>query len=230
MRTTAVLLAAGKGLRVNSSIPKQFLDICGKELWEYSFETVHRVHTIDRIVIVTLREWVKHIRQRLTNVPKDKVVEVIEGGEKRQDSVYNALVFISEDRPDIVAIHDTARPMASQQHFVNCINAAMEYGACTLASEVIDTMIRAKNEHIIKVVPRAGLYHVQTPQCFKFDIIYKAHNNAKAKDTFYTDDATLVLNELAIDVKIILGERTNIKITSRSDIELLRCLIAKKGK
>ncbi len=227
MKVGAILLAAGKGIRANLNVPKQFIEINGREMWEYPFEIAYRISKVEDIIIVTLGEWVKHIEEKV-GCKRKKSVTVIEGGDKRQESVYNALKFMSDRDIDVVAIHDTARPMVSKDNFIDCINMAIKYSACTVVSEVVDTMVIVQNDSIEDIAPRSVLYHVQTPQCFQFDVIWRAHNNARENHNVYTDDATLVLKELSMDIKIVKGSRLNIKVTSSEDIELVKYLMSRK--
>ncbi|MCD6419250.1 MAG: 2-C-methyl-D-erythritol 4-phosphate cytidylyltransferase [Synergistetes bacterium] len=227
MKIGAILLAAGKGTRANLNIPKQFIRINGKEMWEYSFEIAYRISKVEDIIVVTLGEWIKHIEEKV-GCKREKSITVIEGGNKRQESVYNALKFMSDRDIDVVAIHDTARPMVSENNFIDCINMAITHSACTVVSGVVDTMVIVRNDSIEDIAPRLVLYHVQTPQCFQFDVIWRAHNNAREKYNAYTDDATLVLKELSMDVKVVKGNRLNIKVTSSEDIELVKYLMSRK--
>ena len=148
---------------------------------------------------------------------------LIAGGVERQDSVYNGLKAVDSDG-GIVLIHDGVRPFVRQEHLVACINGAAELGACILGIPAFDTVkkVNATNE-ITQTLKRDKLWLAQTPQAFQLKLIIKAHEAAKQEGFIATDDASLV-ERLGEIVKIIPGNRGNIKITNQEDLKLAQAL------
>ncbi len=226
----ALVLAAGKSLRMKStSGPKQFLKVEGLPIFMYSVKAFQDNPNIDKILIVTLKEYVKKVAKETHQHHIDKLHSVIVGGETRQESSFHgikALKDIAKD-DDIILIHDAARPLLNQRiindHIIMC---QKEKAVMTVISSN-DTIIKGRDESLSETLNRDELFIVQTPQSFKYEIILKAHEEAfknGVKNAF--DDASLV-NCLGIDVKFIKGEKTNIKITTPEDLEMVKFYLHK---
>jgi 2-C-methyl-D-erythritol 4-phosphate cytidylyltransferase len=159
-----------------------------------------------------------------------QVSAIIEGGATRPDSVRNALARISarhEPAETGVLIHDAARPLVTQQIIADCVSALREHDAIGTAVPTSDTILTVENGVIAHVPPRETQYRAQTPQCFRLDVIVRAHALAAADPAFTpTDDCGVVLRYLPdIPVHVVPGSESNIKITYPSDLAIAEALL-----
>ena len=222
----AIILASGSGTRmVGLDTPKQFCLVKGKPLFLYSVEAFNNNPLMDAIVIVAHPNYIEQVKQYCAGNNCSKVQLVIEGGKTRQESVYKGLKAIEGFAKgcDKVLIHDSARPLVSQDIITNNIKGCEKYGAVETAVKTNDTIVKAYEESS-EVLDRSNLYQVQTPQTFKYSIILKAHEEALKKGiTNASDDAQLVGN-----VHIVNGESTNFKITTNQDLKLFEAMLKKE--
>ncbi len=149
-------------------------------------------------------------------------VKITAGGAERQDSVRIALGLASAES-ELVIIHDAARPFAGPALFEACLGAAARSGAAIAAIPVADTLKRASEGLISATVPRAGLYQAQTPQAFRRGLLIAAHESARRKGITATDDADLV-ERMGEKIEIVEGSALNLKITTRSDLQMAEAL------
>lgn len=221
----AIIVAAGKGLRMQDSMRKQYLALDGKPILAHTLIAFKRCEQIDRIIVALPAEDIEFCRTEILPAARlDKETRLIVGGARRQDSVYNSLKTIETD-DGIVLIHDGVRPFVRQEHLLACIKGAYKHGACISGIPAFDTVkqVNAKNE-IVQTRRRDKLWLAQTPQAFQLKLIKKAHGAAKQDGFSGTDDASLV-ERLGAVVKILPGSRSNIKITDQEDLQLARALL-----
>lgn len=227
--TSAILLMAGDSLRSESPIKKQFAKFNNKELFLYPLETFYSVEEISNIFLVGQKEDFDYINEVLSNYNfENKEIYLLEGGSTRQKSVYNALKFINDHNiyTENVIIHDVARPLVSKKIILENLEALNNYlGTSTFLNESDSLIALNSNNEVENYLNREKIKKVQTPQAFKFDIIFQAHE--KYMDVSVNDDASLLLIE-EIKIKLINGSSLNFKVTSNEDLELLRLII--KGK
>jgi 2-C-methyl-D-erythritol 4-phosphate cytidylyltransferase/2-C-methyl-D-erythritol 2,4-cyclodiphosphate synthase len=201
-KIAALIVAAGSGERFGGDVPKQYLPLLGKTVLERSIEAFRGVAT-DIVVVVNA-----------DRIPAQSQLQYVAGGSTRQQSVQNGLAALRAAKPDIVLIHDAARPLISKQTINELIAAAEKSGAAIPALPVTDTIKRAK-EGGAQTENREGLFTVQTPQTFRFDLIDGLHE--KYKDKSLTDDAALCEAD-GHAVTFVPGQQDNIKITHPSDL------------
>lgn len=227
-----IILAGGSGSRMGSDIPKQFIDIYGKPLIIHTMESFDVNSNIDYIAVVCKSDWKEDLQIWARKFGINKLRWIVDGGDTRQTSTYNALSAIKEQcsKDDIVVIHDAARPLISQRIIDENIIRAKEFGAVDTVIPTPDTIVNSKDGQTINNVPvRKELYLGQTPQSFKYDLILRAHENAFKTNNFdATDDCQLVLN-LNEEVNFVTGDKLNFKITTFEDLVLLKAVI-KLGK
>ena len=221
----AIIVAAGKGIRMSDSVRKQYIALDGMPMLSRTLGVFNHCDLIDRIIVAVPEDDIDFCRNEIipaANMGKDPILVI--GGASRQDSVYNSLKSIETD-DGVVLIHDGVRPFVNPEHLVACIEGAREHGACILGIPAFDTVkhVNAKNE-IIQTQQRDTLWLAQTPQAFQLQLIKKAHEIAKQEGFMGTDDASLV-ERLGGVVKIIPGSRSNIKITNQEDLKLARALL-----
>jgi 2-C-methyl-D-erythritol 4-phosphate cytidylyltransferase len=221
----AIIVAAGKGIRMNDSVRKQYIALDGSSILSHTLYIFDSCQRVSQIILVVPKEDFDFCRNDILMPAKlQKDINLVAGGPERQDSVYNGLQIVEPD-DGIVVIHDGVRPFVRQEHLVACIKGAAEFGACIIGIPAFDTVkqVNAKNE-IVQTHKRDALWLAQTPQAFRAKLIKKAHEAAIQEGFIGTDDASLV-ERLGQTVKIIPGSRSNIKITSQEDLELARAIL-----
>ena len=223
----ALIVAAGLGTRMgHTDRPKQFLLINGKPLLVYTIEAFDKNLEINQIVVVTNKEHISEVKDLCKTYKLNKVKTVVEGGETRQQSVYNGLKSIKVNKEDIILIHDAARPLVGQRIITDNIHGCQFFDAVATAINATDTIIKSEDQKTITSgIDRNSLYQVQTPQTFKYGLILLAHENAiKNKLPNVTDDAKLVL-EMGHKVHLVEGDKYNFKITTSEDLKLFKALL-----
>lgn len=217
----AIILAAGNGTRLSNNIKKQFIKVHDKQLFLFSFDSFCSSN-IDKILIVSSKEDINYVRSLVSS--NEKFLDVIAGGETRQQSVKNALDYLkgilADD--DVILIHDAARPLIKFPLINEVINKTIEYDCCSLILPIKDTIISLSNNNYESTLERDKLASVQTPQGFKFKIIYEAHQ--KAIHSSATDDAQLV-KSLGLNIHLIKGDEQNFKITTNEDLNYFEYIL-----
>ena len=223
MKNIAIILAGGSGRRMGGALPKQFLEVNNRTILEYTIDNFERAECIDEIAIVTHPDYVDKMQQIISSNPWKKVTQVLLGGKERTDSTLSALrAYTNED--DRLLIHDGVRPMVSQQIIQNVCSALSEYNVVNLAIPAVDTIIEVKDGVMVAAPRRDLLRQVQTPQGFKRQTLALAYEIALADPDFMaTDDCGVVFKyHPASPIKIVDGETSNIKITYKEDLEILK--------
>jgi 2-C-methyl-D-erythritol 4-phosphate cytidylyltransferase len=211
MKIVALIAAAGKGKRMNARISKPFIPIFGKPILAYTIEKFEKCKLIDKIYLaVNSEEKELCSRDIIIKYNFTKVQELIDGGETRQDSIFNGLKALDKDT-DIVVIHDGARPLIEETIIQDSIEKAQKYGAAIAAIPIKDTVKKSGN------LNREEIWRAQTPQTFKYDLILPAYHKAYKDKYLATDDAA-ILERYGHKVKLIIGSEENIKITTPFDI------------
>ena len=217
----AIILAAGNGTRLSNNIKKQFIKIHDKQLFLFSFDSFCSSN-IDKILIVSSKEDINYVKSLVSS--NEKFLDVIAGGETRQQSVKNALDYLkgilADD--DVILIHDAARPLIKVPLINEVINKTIEYDCCSLILPIKDTIISLSDNNYESTLERDKLASVQTPQGFKFKIIYEAHLKAMHSST--TDDAQLV-KSLGLNIHLIKGDEQNFKITTNEDLNYFEYIL-----
>ncbi len=219
---SAIILAAGSGKRMNSALPKQYMDLAGLPVLTRTLMVFDKHPAIEHIFLVVSANDTAYCRQHiLSNNSWGKTVRLVTGGKKRQDSVYNGLKAAGANigEGEIVLIHDGARPFVSKDMITECIEGARECGACILGIPASDTLKRVDSRGIIYgTISRENVWMAQTPQAFSLKLIRDGFENAMKKGLSVTDDAA-VLESFGIPVRIIPGSRNNMKITTPEDFD-----------
>ncbi len=212
---------------MGTHIPKQFLDLAGRPVLAWTLTAFERADRIDRIVLVVRREDIDTCREQFGKKKFPKVVDMVAGGAERQDSVACGLQAIPQDA-DVVAIHDGARACVTSEEINAVVLAASERGAAVLGTPVTDTVKRVQGDQVAKTLDRSTLRAVQTPQAFRRDVIFRAHQAARESGYLGTDDTALV-ERLGETVTIVPGRADNIKITSIEDLDMGLHILEKRG-
>lgn len=219
----ALIVFAGTGSRIHSSIPKQFIKIAGHELVAYTINTFEKHPLIDEIVLVTSKEYYAYTQQFVYANDFRKVSLIVEGGDTRQASVRNGLNKTKYNDNDVVLIHDGDRPLLGDGLITRCLREMEHEDACTLFIKNEDTLKEISNKGRKDIINGVS-FDIQTPQCFRYGLIKELHN--KYKDENVTDDVSLVLLENQ-KVSYIEGNPNNFKVTEDRDLEYLKKVIGK---
>ena len=220
MKAGAIIPSAGEGRRLGGT-PKLFLTIRGQPLILHTLHPFLQNHAIKDIVVAVRGQDLERAKDLLKGLP----VKVIEGGKVRQETVRLALEAVDKSL-DLLAIHDGARPLLSPRLLQACLEAGDKFGAVVPAIPIYDT-IKKGDDWVKETVSREGLFTIQTPQVFRAELIREAHRKAYEEGYQATDDASLV-ERLGIKVRMIRGEKTNIKITDPEDLEIAERLLRKE--
>ena len=224
----AIILAGGYSKRIDSRVPKQLLKIEKKSILAYTLDVFEKYKQIDSIILVANRKYIPQFRNLIKKHRYKKIEQVCLGGRTRQQSVFNALK--KTKNCDYVIIHDGVRPFVTRRIISRAIKAAKEFGAAACAVKAVDTIVAADKGYIDSLLCRNKLWHIQTPQAFKFDLILHAHLNARSKKIFdSTDDAQLAM-KFGKKVIIVQGSYQNLKISSPFDLYLARLLLQNRRK
>ncbi|WP_243117063.1 2-C-methyl-D-erythritol 4-phosphate cytidylyltransferase [Natranaerovirga hydrolytica] len=219
-KVTGIVLAGGQGKRMASHIHKQYLKIEDHPIIVYTLMTFSRCNEIDEIILVVPKGEVDYNKKIINTYDLKKISKIVEGGEERYHSVYNALEHIKDDPNHYVLIHDGVRPFTTEKSIRTLINEMKKNKASILGVPVKDTIKKVDASHqVTSSEDRKELYAIQTPQGFRADIIKKAYRAfIKQSKKNITDDAMVVEQYTNETVKVIQGEYSNIKITTPEDL------------
>ncbi|HKL80332.1 MAG TPA: 2-C-methyl-D-erythritol 4-phosphate cytidylyltransferase [Mobilitalea sp.] len=225
-KTTAIIVAAGQGKRMNSPVAKQFLTLLGRPVLYYSLKAFEK-SSVDEIILVTGNSQVEFCKENIIEKYHiNKVSRVIEGGLERYDSVYRALSGM--DETDYVLIHDGARPFISTELIEKVIKTVIKHKACIVGTPVKETIKVVSQEGFITATPdRDTLWTAQTPQAFVFQSIKKAYEMLYMEEGVrrnITDDAMVYESYMKDTVMMVPGDYSNLKITTPEDLTLAQVL------
>ena len=239
-RCTAVVLAAGSGSRMHSSVPKQFMKLEGKPLIWYALQAVERSSIIDDCILVTGAEDISYMwREIVEKYGFSKVDMITAGGGERYESVARALAVLESgdmrvaNRNGYVFIHDGARPFLTEKILEDTYAAAYAYGACVAAMPSKDTVKLADSEgYAVQTPNRNSVWMVQTPQVFEVQMICEAYRRLagqlpvlQRQGIQITDDAMVVETMLNRHVKLVKASYENIKVTTQEDMKIAKVLL-----
>jgi 2-C-methyl-D-erythritol 4-phosphate cytidylyltransferase / 2-C-methyl-D-erythritol 2,4-cyclodiphosphate synthase len=215
----AIIVAAGKGKRMNNKVNKILLMLNDKPIIYHSIKPFEDSALIDKILLIANKDDIIDLNS-VINVNKFKKVDIIEGGEERQDSVYNGIRLLRNAKEDdIILIHNGVNPFVSSSLIDDIIKSAKENGACVAAIKTKDTIkVVDEDNFVIKTLKRERLWQMQTPQAAKYKLLVRAYVKAYNDNYYGTDDVELI-ERLGWRVKIVECDRENFKITTPIDME-----------
>ncbi|QER42433.1 2-C-methyl-D-erythritol 4-phosphate cytidylyltransferase [Thermodesulfobacterium sp. TA1] len=219
----AVIPAAGKGERLGEALPKQFLDIKEVPLLIRTLLTFEKCSHVDGIIIATHQAYLDHTKKLIQKFNLKKVLNVVEGGETRQKSVYKA-VKVAPLETKVFLVHDAVRPFVSESLIYEVIKATLSYGAAVPAIPVRDTLNLVENRLVKTNIPRKNLFHIQTPQGIKAELLLNCLERALTEGLDFSDESSL-LNHFGYPVYVVEGSWLNLKITFKEDLILAEKLI-----
>lgn len=218
MKVKVIIPASGSGERFGGKTPKQLIKHEGKEILISCLEKFNGIKVIDEIIVATKLEYFLRVTALIQKHKLRKILKITEGGERRQDSVYNALMNLECSNEDIILIHDAVRPFISRKKILEIIECAADNNCVIPGLPVSETVKRTNENNIVtETIDRSSLWTIQTPQAFRYDILLRSFKKAY-KDNYTGTDESAIVEYAGYKVKIIEGEKTNIKITYRRDI------------
>ena len=233
MKVAILLLAAGRGTRLGAEIPKAYLRLGPAPLLIHSaarlLAAVPETHRCELLVLVQPEDREAHLApclERLQKLlPTGAELKVVDGGATRQESMDRGLAATADDS-DLVIVHDAARALVSIEHTRTCIHTAATKGAALLAMPAIDTLKQVDGDRVLKTLNRDPIWHAQTPQIAKRDLLLRACQHARATEFQATDDAS-VLEHAGIEVTVVPSTAGNLKITHPDDLLLAEALLGR---
>ncbi len=240
MQVFAILPAAGLGTRMAGAQPKspsdpiapgspagappkQFLALDGVPILIHSLRTFAAVSRVTAIYVAVRRTEMERVEAQVAEHGFKGRVRVVEGGEKRQESVANALAALSAEADDIVLVHDAVRPLIDTATIERTIDAVARHGAAIVGLPAVDTIKQvertAHGALITATIPREVVVLAQTPQGFRYGLLKKAFAEATADGFVGTDEASVV-ERAGLPVAVVPGSQVNLKITQPGDLEL----------
>ncbi len=226
MRVSVIIVSAGKSTRMGG-INKQFLELSGIPVLIRSIMAFDEIENVSEIIVVTNKDSVSETEKMIEGFSFKKPIKVTDGGETRQQSVFNGFRLVSDDS-DFVTIHDGARPLVSENAIKCVIKDAQAHGASTLGVPVKDTIKVVENGFISDTPERSKLFIAQTPQTFEKALYKKGIENALENSMDFTDDCQLI-EAIGVKVFMTIGDYSNIKITTPEDIRLAEFFLSERN-
>ncbi|MBN1163460.1 MAG: 2-C-methyl-D-erythritol 4-phosphate cytidylyltransferase [Candidatus Krumholzibacteriota bacterium] len=219
-KTACLVAAAGRGLRFGREMPKSFYPLEGRTLLSRSIQSLRAWPGIGEFIVLVPSGWEDKAKETLAAEVPDIPLRVITGGETRQESVEIGLRAIKSS--ELVLVHDACRPFVSLSLIERVVAGAVKVGAAVPALQATETLGRLRDDSLESIIPRDRVVNIQTPQAFRVDTLRRAFQTTEEAVRRATDESTLVL-AAGFPVKVVEGERWNIKITVKEDIDLISC-------
>jgi 2-C-methyl-D-erythritol 4-phosphate cytidylyltransferase/2-C-methyl-D-erythritol 2,4-cyclodiphosphate synthase len=214
VHVTAIIAAGGRGARLGGAQPKQFLPLGGQPILQRSVDAFVASDRIADVIVALPRELAHSLPDYLRSGPKP--VAIVEGGERRQDSVAQAFARVSS-HADVVVIHDAARPLVTADLISRTVDAAARFGAAIAALPATDTVKRSNAERVVvDTIPRGEIFLAQTPQAFRIDVLRAAL--AQAREVGDATDEAMLAERAGHLVHLVEGDPRNLKITTADDL------------
>lgn len=236
---TAIVLSAGQGKRMGTSVQKQYIELQGKPIIYYTLSVFQKSEIIDDIILVVGKDQLKYVQEEIVRKYHfTKVKTVVEGGHERYASVWQGLKAREYDKyyeniqDGYVFIHDGARPFVDEEMLERAYDTVRKYKACVAGVPSKDTIKLINEEQFAVTTPeREYVWAVQTPQVFEKTLIFEAYARLMEEECVHvTDDAMVVEQMMRLPVKLFEGSYENIKITTPEDLDIARIFLSKKLK
>lgn len=224
----AVVLAGGSGRRIGGDLPKQFIEVNGRAIIEYSIDAFEKCDGIDEIVVVVNKDFVSEMNKIVARNTWKKLKKILDGGAERSDSSLSAIKAYEGTNCNLI-FHDAVRPLVSQRIIADVVEALKKYNAVAVSVPSIDTIVEVdESGKIIGRIPKRSMLRCQqTPQAFNYEIIAKSYKLAMADSNFVATDDCGVVARYVPDEKIFIvdGDDSNIKITYKKDLKIMEMLV-----
>ena len=228
----ALIFAGGTGQRMNTvSLPKQFLQVHGKEIIVHTIQHFQECSDIDGIVVVCLEKFIPFMEKLKSKYSLDKILSIVPGGDCGQTSIFNGLVEIakySKNTDDIVLIHDGVRPLITEEVIVDNISCVRKHNTCVTVAKAIETVLILEDKNVKEVVDRSNCYMGRAPQSFYFKDIYACHLKANELNKHDFIDSAMMMQFFGYKMYTILGPAYNIKVTTPMDFYMFKAMLDAK--
>ena len=215
----AIIPAAGIGTRMGADRAKQMLELGGVPLLVHTLRRFEDCDAVDQIILALQPSLTSEVLALISRHNLKKIARVVAGGAERQDSIYRGLQVISKEDAGIVTVHDAARPFVRPEDIRSVIERAESKGAAIMAMPATDTIKQVRKGVVHRTLDRRIIYHAQTPQAFRYQLIHEAYERAYADGIIATDDSQLV-ERLGHRISVVEGSHLNIKITRPLDLRI----------
>jgi 2-C-methyl-D-erythritol 4-phosphate cytidylyltransferase len=221
---TAIIAAAGTGSRMASDRPKQFLQLAGTPIICHTLAPFEQCDSIHEVIVVLQSEEAAAFLTLAGKRGLRKLSRVVPGGTTRADSVQRGLMAIRPATAGLVVVHDGVRPFVTVEEIESVVAVAESNGAAILVAPVTDTIKQVSGTSIATTLDRTQLRRALTPQCFRYELLRKAFEQADVNDPSLTDESALV-EKIGVPVTMIEGNSRNIKITTPQDLLIAEALL-----
>jgi 2-C-methyl-D-erythritol 4-phosphate cytidylyltransferase len=225
MTYQVIIPAAGQGKRMGAGKNKLLLELNSIPVFIHSLKVFEEDELCEGIILAIHPQDEAEFNSLLKKHEVKKVLELVPGGEERQDSIYNALKTVKKD--GIILVHDAARPFITKEHIHTLLEAAQETGAAIIGVRAKDTMKTVRGDVVMETVERSSLWAVQTPQAFRFSLLLSAYEQAEKDGFTGTDDSSLV-ERISHPVTMVEGDYDNIKLTTQEDLFFAQAILQKR--
>lgn len=246
MKVIVIIPAAGLGTRMSAAAKKgkkapaptkQFVELNGVPILVHTLRKFLQSPQVNEIFLALRKPEAEQFKAALDTELKShagkKTVQVVEGGEHRQQSVANALAKVKAAAEDIVLVHDAVRPFVDNEIIASVIAGAQKHGAAIAGVPAVDTIKQvdrtAGGAIVATTIPRERVVQAQTPQGFRYSVLKNAFDDAQAAGFLGTDEASLV-ERMGHDVAVVMGSPKNIKITTPDDLELAEFFVSQENR
>ncbi len=223
MRVTAVIFAGGVGRRMGGSKrPKQFLEMCGRPIIDYTIEHFATHPLVSDIVVVCLESWIGYLRDVLARRHYDARISIVSGGETGQESIFNGVKTLHDAFPDerdsIVLVHDGVRPLINTKTITDCVNSVKERGCTATVAPAIETIVIMDEQDVVsEIIPRAEVGLARAPQAFWLEELYEAHVRSQEQGLGEFIDSVSLMAHYGHTIFTVEGPAENIKVTTPMD-------------
>jgi 2-C-methyl-D-erythritol 4-phosphate cytidylyltransferase len=224
----AIIAAAGQGTRMGGKRAKQFLEIAGVPVIIHTLKRFEQCVAIQEVILVLPAQDAAGFLSLAGKHGLRKLARVVPGGASRAESVWRGLQSVRAATAEIIAVHDGVRPFVTPDEIECTVRAAQASGAAILTAPVVETIKEVEDGRIVRTLDRTRLQRALTPQCFRYELLRRAFENAPELIANATDDSSLV-ESLGASVAIIEGDARNIKITRPEDIALAEIILKQEA-
>ena len=228
MKNYVILLAGGIGKRMQSDVPKQFMEVNGKPIIVYTIENFQRNEQIEKIVVVCVKEWIDYLKRMINEYSLNKVEWIIEGGNTGHDSIRNGVFFLKDkiEPDDYIVVHDAVRPILPQKAIDEVLEVA-HYRGNASSSIVCHPPIVYTEDHesAITDIDRERVMLTASPQAFKYSLALKCYERAEQENRHDFTFTSSLLIHCGERIYFAKGTTCNIKITQKEDVALFQALL-----
>jgi len=232
----AEILAGGKGSRMGKTeMPKQYFKLGDKPVFIHTIEQFLANSRIEKVLVCCPEDWMSYTEVTIDEYIEDREkVVIVKGGATRNDTIMNGCLYIEREygvgENDIILTHDAVRPFLTQRIIDENIDMALQYGATDTVVEAVDTIVRSKDGKLIADIPlRSEMYQGQSPQTFNVKLLMEVLNSLTEDEKAILTDACKALVMKGLDVYLVKGEISNMKITTQHDLKVANQLVGASG-